>query len=52
MKLPKNSHRPIHKNGNIFKYNYNFVDQLLLPYKLYGREMMGTTFLILPVVSR
>ena len=29
-----------------FKYNYNFLDQLLLPYKFYGRGMWGILFFI------
>ena len=29
----------IHKNGNSFKYNWKEVDQLLLSYKFYGRDM-------------
>ena len=28
----------IHKDDN-FKYNWNFLDQLLLPYKFHGRDM-------------
>ena len=35
-KLPQISH--IHKIV-IFKYNCNFLDQLLLPYKFCGRDM-------------
>ena len=30
----------------IFKYNCNFLDQLLLPYKFYGRYMSGIYFFI------
>ena len=33
MKLPQIIH--------IFKYNWNFLDQLLLPYKFYSRDMYG-----------
>ena len=28
----------------IFKYNWNFLDQLLLLFKFYGRDMMGMYF--------
>ena len=28
------------------KYNWNFVDQLLLPHKCYGRDMQGMHFFI------
>ena len=27
-----------------FKYNWKFLDQLFLPYKFYGRDMMGIYF--------
>ena len=30
----------------IFKYNWNFLDQLLLPYKSYDRGMLGIYFFI------
>ena len=29
-----------------FKYNWNFLDQLLLPYKFHGRDMWGMYFFI------
>ena len=29
-----------------FKYNWNFFDQLLLPYKFYGRDTVGMLFFI------
>ena len=35
-KLPQISH--IHKNHNL-KYIWNFLDQLLLPYKFYDRDI-------------
>ena len=28
----------------IFKYSWNFLDQLLPPYKFHGRDMMGIYF--------
>ena len=43
MKLPQISH--IHKIV-IFKYNWNFLDQLLVPYKFNGRDMLGMYFII------
>ena len=37
MKLPQISH--IHKNRNVvYMYDWNFLKQLLLPYKFYGRD--------------
>ena len=36
-KLPQISH--IHKNCNFFKYNWNCLNLLLLPYKFYGGDM-------------
>ena len=27
------------QNSYFLKYNWNFLDQLLLPYKFYGRDM-------------
>ena len=48
LKLPQNSH--IHKNH--LKYNWNLLDQLLLPFKFHGRDMWGIYFFsFLPVVS-
>ena len=41
-KLSQISH--IHKNRNCS--NWNFSDQLLLPYKFYGRDMSGIYFFI------
>ena len=41
-KLPQNSHN--HKNCNFFKYNCNFLDQLLLPYKFHRSSMTGILF--------
>ena len=43
-KLPQISHT--HKNCDFFKqaYNWNFFDQLLLPYKFYGSGMRGILF--------
>ena len=36
-----------------FKHNYDFLDQLPLPYKFHGSSMRGILFFsILPVVSR
>ena len=43
-KLPQISH--IHKNNIYFKYNWNFLDQLLLPYKFHGSDMWGMYFFI------
>ena len=43
-KLPQISH--IHINRNFFKYIYNFLDQLLHPYKFHGRDMWGILFFI------
>ena len=42
-KLPQISY--IHKN-HILKYNWNFLDQLLLPYKSYGSGMSRIHFFI------
>ena len=42
-KLPQISY--IHKII-IFKYNWTFLDQMLLPYKLYGKDMWGILFFI------
>ena len=42
--LPQISH--FHKNRNFSKYICNFLDQLLHPYKLYGRDMSGILFFI------
>ena len=42
--LPQISH--FHKNRNFFKYFCNFLDQLLHPYKFYGRGMSGILFFI------
>ena len=36
-KLPQISH--IHKNHILLKYNRIFLDQLLVPYEVYGRDM-------------
>ena len=44
MKLPQISH--IHKNHNFLKYNWNFLDQQLLPYKFHGSGMWGMYFFI------
>ena len=30
----------------LVEYNWNFLDQLLLPYKIYGRDMLGIYFFI------
>ena len=40
-KLPK-----FHINCNFLKYIYNFLDQLLHPYKFHGRDMSGILFFI------
>ena len=42
--LPQISH--FHKYRNFFKYVCNFLDQLLHPYKFYGRDMSGILFFI------
>ena len=50
-KLPQIWH--IHKNSKFLKYDWNFLDQLLLPYKSYGRDVRNVLlFSFLPVVSR
>ena len=41
-KLPQISH--IHKNHTFFKYNCDFLDQLLLPYTFHGSSMKGILF--------
>ena len=43
-KLPQIPH--IHINRIFFKYICNFLDQLLHPYKFYGRDMSGILFFI------
>ena len=43
-KLPQISH--IHKNRNFLKYNWNFLNQPLLPYKFHGGDMTGIYFFI------
>ena len=43
-KLPQISH--IHRNRNFFKYNWNFLDQLLLSYKFHDRDVWGIDFFI------
>ena len=44
MILPQISH--FHKNRNFLKYICNFLDQLLHPFKFYGRDMTGILFFI------
>ena len=42
--LPQISH--FHKNHNFSSVFSNFLDQLLHPYKFYGRDMSGILFFI------
>ena len=53
MILPQISH--FHKTRNFFKYICNFLDQLLHPYKFYGRNMSRILFFIVatcePLIS-
>ena len=41
-KLPQIPH--IHKKRNFVSFIGTFLDQLILPYKFYGRDMQGTYF--------
>ena len=43
-KLPQISH--IHKNHIFFKYNWNFLEQPLLPCKFHGSDMWGMNFFL------
>ena len=43
-KLPQILHIP--KHCNFCKYNWNFLGQVLLPYKFYGGDMQGIYFSI------
>ena len=49
-KLPRISH--ILTKIVIFQVYLHSLDQLLLPYKFYGRDLSGISFPFLPVVSR
>ena len=48
-KLPQISH--IHKHFNFFKYNWNCLDHLLLPFNFMAVTLEEYSFSILPVVS-
>ena len=40
------------QKSQFFKYNWNFLDQLLLPYKFYDRGMWGILFFIFATCER